>query len=413
MSPPSDVIVVVPRGEHSPLGPSSSKRWIHCAGSVHASKGAPDDESIYAAEGTAAHYLSELMRQTDRPATDWKGNIFVVDKYKFKIDDEFIDSVTDFVEWCEEAPSELTLIEQRIDYSKWMPQAILDEFGKTFGTLDDARIADHWATITDFKHGQGVQEFAKDNTQLMLQALGVYEDYDWSHQIEHFVLRISQPRLGHRDEWTIHTSQLLEWAKYYIPGYAEKVLLGADFAAGTWCQFCRIRKKCAVRQNSAIQLVLGDGTFENLDAKELESSVVAAKVELPQISPERRKAILPLLPMLKAWIKEFEKDTVAKLIAGEDMGGWKLVEGRSNRAWTANEDKIYEVLVDAGIDPYEKKLLSPAKAEKAMGKPAFRELPEGLVKKPPGKPRLAPPTDPKPAITTTAALEFDNLDDDD
>jgi hypothetical protein len=355
------------------------------------------------------------MRKTGRPATDWKDNTFVVGEFKFKIDDSFIDSATDFVEWCAETPSELTLIEQRIDYSKWMPKAVIDEFGKTFGTLDDARIAEHWCTITDFKHGKGVQEFAKNNTQLMLQALGVYEDYDWSHQIESFVLRISQPRLGHRDEWTIHTSQLLEWAKYYIPGYAEKVLLGADFAAGTHCQFCRIRKKCAVRQNSAIQLVLGDGEFENLDAKELENSVIAAKIELPSISPQRRAAILPLLPMLKAWIKEFEKDTVASLIKGEDLGGWKLVEGRSNRAWAAAEDTVYEVLVDAGLEPYEKKLLSPSKAEKAMGKKAFSEamFPEGkdpLVKKPQGKPRLAPPTDPKPAITTTAALEFDNLE---
>jgi hypothetical protein len=402
---------VVPSGEHSPLGPSSSKRWMHCAGSVHASKDAPDDESTYAAEGTAAHYLSELVRKTGRPPEEWMGNIFVVGKHKFKIDEEFCDSVTEFVEWCAAVPSDVTLIEQRIDYSAHAPRAILDTFGKTFGTLDDARIKDHWCTITDFKHGKGVQEFAKDNTQLMLQALGVYEDYDWAHEINAFVLRISQPRLGHKDEWTIHTSQLLEWAKFYLPGYWERVLLGADFEAGTWCQFCRIRRTCAVRQNSSIQLVLGEGTFENLDAKELEQSVVAAKIELPAITTERRKAILPLLPMLKAWIKEFEKDTVAKLIAGEDLGGWKLVEGRSNRQWS-DEDRAYEVLVDAGVEPWEKKLLSPSKAEKAMGKKAFKELPEGLVKKPPGKPRLAPPTDPKPAITTTAALEFDNLEDD-
>jgi len=391
---------------------------MHCPGSVHASKDTPDDESEYAAEGTAAHYLSELVRNTGRPSTDWMGNVFVVDKYKFKINEEFTDSVDEFVDWCAESPSELTLVEQRIDYSKWMPRGVIDQFGKTFGTLDDARIADHWCTITDFKHGKGVQEFAKWNTQLLLQALGVYEDYDWSHEIQHFILRISQPRLGHKDEWTIHTSQLLEWAKKTIPGWAEKVLLGADFEAGTWCQFCRIRKKCAVRQNSAIQLVLGDGAFENLDAQELENSVVAAKVELPELSPERRKAILPLLPMLKAWIKEFEKDSVARLIAGEDLGGWKLVEGRSNRVYAADEDVIYEVLVDAGVEPYEKKLMSPSKAEKAMGKKKFAEVmfPEGkdlLVKKPKGKPRLAPPTDPKPAITTTAALEFDNLEDTD
>src|SRR5271166_1373525 len=114
----TDNVTVVPSGEHSPLGPSSSKRWINCPGSVNASVGAADDESVYAAEGTAAHYLSELCRRGSAPAVNWLGHIFKVGKHKFTVDEEFADSVQQFVDWVQEQPG-VPLIEQRIDYSEY------------------------------------------------------------------------------------------------------------------------------------------------------------------------------------------------------------------------------------------------------------------------------------------------------
>ena len=45
--------------EHSPLGGSGASRWIKCPGSVSNSEGCVDEESEFAALGTAAHALGE------------------------------------------------------------------------------------------------------------------------------------------------------------------------------------------------------------------------------------------------------------------------------------------------------------------------------------------------------------------
>ena len=45
--------------------------------------------------------------------------------------------------------------------------------------------------------------------------------------------------------------------------------------------------------------------------------------------------------------------------------------------------------------------------EKAVGKKQFIELPAGLVEKPPGKVKLAPDADKRPAIKSTAEIDFE------
>lgn len=407
----TDNVTVIPAGEHSPLGPSSSKRWTHCAGSVDASLDANDDESQFAAEGTAAHYLSELARKNGLPCSHWLDHIFQVGKYKFVVDEEMADSAQAFVDWCAEQDGD-PLTETRIDYSEFMPPEVIEKYGKTFGTLDDARLRVDVAYITDFKHGKGVQEYAEKNTQLMLQALGVWCAFNWIYEMKGFQLQICQPRLNHFDDWYISTEDLLEWAKG-LPGYAKAVLEGTQFAAGDWCKFCRIRKKCAVRANMGVQLALTADEFQDLD--QLEIHAMRAQNRLQFITNEQIAKILPALDIFKAWIKDVERRAVAALIAGEPLAGWKLVEGRSNRKWVSEDDaakgKICAAARPLGCEPFkDPELKSVSVLEKEMGKKAFAERLGELVTKPPGRPKIAAATDKRPAISTTALEEFDNLD---
>lgn len=406
----TDNVTIIPPGEHSPLGPSSSKRWMHCAGSVDASLGASDDESIYAAEGTAAHYLSELCRRNAVPALAYLGHNFRVGKHTFPVDEEMIESVQAFVDWCAEQPG-VPLTEQRIDYSGWAPPEVLAKYGKTFGTLDDARMLGKVCYITDFKHGKGVQEYAEDNTQLMLQALGVMQEFDYLFEFEGFVLQISQPRLDHFDSWPISREALVKWAYDNMAGYFEAVLVGKQFAAGDWCKFCRIRKKCAVRANTGVQLMLEAGEFEDLD--ELETHALRARNGLQFVTTEQMVKILPVLDVFKAWIKDLEKRAISELMAGDKImaAAWKLVEGRSNRKWNGSEEEIANAMPANGPDPYEEPTLkSVSVLEKELGKKGFTELFGKFVTKPPGKPKLVPIEDKRPAITNLAQVEFDNLD---
>ena len=64
-------------GQHAILSASASKRWMNCTPSALLEKQFADEESIYAAEGTAAHALAEhklkrfLKKRSKRPVSDY------------------------------------------------------------------------------------------------------------------------------------------------------------------------------------------------------------------------------------------------------------------------------------------------------------------------------------------------------
>ena len=62
-------------GKHALLSASSSKRWLACTPSARLEENFPNESSVYAQEGTAAHelgeyklrrYLHERVKKSDR-----------------------------------------------------------------------------------------------------------------------------------------------------------------------------------------------------------------------------------------------------------------------------------------------------------------------------------------------------------
>ena len=232
--------IVIPEGLHSELGPSSSDRWMNCPGSVLATRGMKA-QSEYAAEGTAAHELSKWVRETGRPAVDWKGTTLVVGDYQFKVGKPMVDSVQYFVDDCAKIPG-AALYEDMVWYDEIVPGG--------FGTDDDTRLEDNVCSITDLKHGTGVKVFAKENSQLRLYALGTYWKYRWLYEFDHFVLRICQPRLRHFEADEISLGHLLQWGFDVVrPAAKLTTQPNAPIVAGPWCKFCKIKETCSTKQD--------------------------------------------------------------------------------------------------------------------------------------------------------------------
>ena len=82
----------------------------------------------------------------------------------------------------------------------------------------------------------------------------------------------------------------------------------------------------------------------------------------------------------------------------------KLVAGRSVRKFS-DDTLAAQAVVNAGFDPYEKKLLGITAMTRMLGKTKFEEILGGLVTKPPGKPTLVPESDKRPAIEVITAQE--------
>ena len=244
----SDVIVI-PGGAHSILGPSSAERWLNCPGSVLLPGPSPQTE--YAAEGTAAHTLSEWVRE-GKPLAGFKGKILQVGDYQFKVGKNMMDSVQTFVDEVNKEDAGAPLTEERVDYGE------LVEGG--FGTLDHARLRDGVSGLKDFKHGKGVVVEAKENAQLMLYALGVYFKYRWVYEFDAFVLSICQPRVRHFSEWRVTLGELLQWGFDVVRPAARTALTpGAPLKAGSWCRFCKAKNECPTR--AAYKISHETGTF--------------------------------------------------------------------------------------------------------------------------------------------------------
>jgi len=415
--------IITEDGAHSHVGFSSSKRWLNCPGSVRATRGMPGSSSEYADEGTAAHAVTEYCRHHDVPAIHFIGWTVEVHRdgavRKFPCDQEMVDSCQEFIDYCNEVPSDHVLIEETLSIEEYVPGG--------FGTLDDARlqIAEHCAVITDFKHGKGVQVWAEQNEQLMCQALSVYLEWDWLYGFKKFVLRIAQPRLGHFDSWEIDVEDLLNWAGLVLdPGahYALSDDGATKFAAGSWCQFCKIKASCETRAVWSLSQVVQTppDEFEDLDAavKAAETEIVEFPVGTgnERMSNEQLSKCLAVVDLVASWCKDVKALSMRFLQQGFPVGDWKLVEGRSKRKWNLPEEYTAKALKEeGGIDPYEHKLLTPPKAEKLIGKkhPIMTARDEEgnliYVSKPPGKPKLAPGHDKRPAMSIDLLQEFGDL----
>lgn len=380
---------------HSRLGPSSSERWLNCLGSVLYTKDMPDKSSIYAAEGTAAHELSEWVREQGKLAKKFIGQVIEVEEWEFEVTQEMADAVQSFVDYCEELEGD-GFYEERVHYTAWVPDG--------WGTADDIRIEDGGTChVTDLKYGKGVQVWAKDNPQLRLYALGVFQDYGHLYDIKDFHLTIHQPRLGHVDEVSITVKELLLWARDIVAEAAVEALKpGAPFVAGDWCGFCPGKFECEARSQQMMETHLAD--FEDLEAEEMPNFKVGQ--------------ILDKISAIRKWLNDIEERGMSEVqkghpVTGKD-GDYKLVEGRSNRCWKDQEvaearlRKISKLKVsDIFAKP---KLLGPSPIEKLLGKkhPLLKEL----VEKPPGKPVLVSASDPRKTLQVKAEDEFEDLDND-
>lgn len=123
------------------------------------------------------------------------------------------------------------------------------------------------------------------------------------------------------------------------------------------------------------------------------------------LSNDEIGAVLDQADGIVTWVEELRKEALAKLLNGEEIKGWKPVEGRSVRAFSCDETEIVKSVELAGWDSnmlYDRKIKSLAQIEKVLGKAEFAAALGEYVTKPTGKPTLAPVSDKRPVYNKTA-----------
>ena len=372
--------------KHAKLSASSSHRWLAMPPIIKLEEEFPNKSSVYAREGTDAHTLSELKLRKFK-GEDVEGEIdnFITNSsfYNEEIEqatDLFVDMVIEQFNNHEKATLDL---EQRVKFDKWVPGG--------FGTSDVVIASEKVIEIIDLKYGKGVMVHAYQNPQLMLYALGSYDAYEWLFNFETVRMTIIQPRLDHISTHEVSVEELLYWANNYVAPRAAQ----ADIGIGEWdietdaLKFSPVRATLRPRaeQNMAF---IEDFNFE--DPQLLDNGEIAK--------------VLAQANEIKSWIKDVESYATSELLKGNDLPGYKLVEGRSSRKIT-DEEGLAKVLVSSGYEDIYKptQLESLTNLEKYVGKKKFNELSEGYIEKPQGKPKIAPADDKRPEYNS-AELDF-------
>jgi hypothetical protein len=404
----TDKILTIADSAHSPLGPSSASRWINCSASVKATADIPNESSVYAMEGTAAHGVAEECDRLQVRAEHFAGWTIRVDrsdgKQDFVCDQEMVDGVNAFLDYVDDLPG-ISLCEMMVKYHWWVEDG--------FGTLDRAKVDGTTLHVADFKYGKGVEVAAHDNTQLKIYAAGFWQEWGWLFpEIKDVVLHIVQPRIGHFDSYATTLAAILDWMYTVVDPAAKRTKASRPpFKAGDWCRFCKIRATCMVRASYVVEAVTGE--FDELE--DLDAAIDKEPLSVATLSNEQIARILPKLDSVQSWAKAIKAHAAAEVAAGRAVGTFKLVEGRSNREWAVTPEEVNLAVGAAAIPDFdpgllwsEPELLPPAQAEKVLGK--HKKILKPLIVKPKGKPTLAPAEDPRPALDSVALSEFEDLD---
>ncbi len=371
-------------GAHARFSPSSGKRYLSCTPSLRLEEQFEDEQSPYAAEGSAGHAMAEylinkhLKKRTRRPTSDY-------------YTEELLEAVEEYATYCigqiEQARavcgSPFISVEQKV--------SLEEHIEGCFGTADMVIATDGKLQIIDLKLGKGVVVDAEENIQLMIYGQGMLDMVSALYDISTVELTIVQPRLEHFSTWEISAADLRKWTAEVLEPGARMALAGeGEYKAGDHCRFCRARFKCRARADEYLKLAQEEFA------------------EPPLMSDEEIAEVLKKADALKRWAEEIY--TYAQneaVINHKEWPGFKLVLGRSNRKYTDEADAA-EAAKQAGYtDIYKQSLIGITEMEKLMGKKKFNEILGNYVYKPDGKVTLVPDSDKREAVkTATAEADF-------
>lgn len=352
---------------HALLSASSASRWIACPPSVRLTEDIPNQTSTFAQEGTDAHELCAYLveKALGRKARDPTARLEYYSEEMQEYAEDYCNYVMDQLKKARGYSRDPTvLVEQRLDFSTWVPDG--------FGTGDCIIVADHMLQVIDYKYGLGVLVSADHNPQMMCYALGALDMFEELYEIESITMTIFQPRRSNISTLEMTKDELLDWAEKELAPKAQLAYEGqGEMQSVKHCQFCKLKAVCRKRAEDNLALA----RMEFADPSTLDAQDIAE--------------ILPKIDKLTSWANDVKAYAFEEATAGRIIPGYKLVEGRSTRKFT-DESKVAQAVLDIGLDPYEKKLLTITAMTKLLGKKQFNDLLGGLIFKPSGKPQLVP-----------------------
>lgn len=419
---------------HSQFPASSAYRLLACPGSYALGQSVDTGErrsTVFSAEGTLAHSLSEAAVLSDADLSGFAGRSFKADGFEFTADEDFLEAVEVYVEFVRglRALGYIVMLETRV--SPMIHWAGLPDLGiDLFGTADC--IAYHPITgklvIADLKFGKGIAVEAAGNPQFLYYGAGAL-----SPDLLNYALRahghaalpdgwtptevdtvVIQPRAYHPDgpirEAHYTGAEVKDWARTTLYDGVKTAIndKGKTLVPGEHCRFCPALAHCPAAEKHTLDAARE--AFKNAPLVNVpdaaggdpDAAPVQALAALPDthISDKKLSELLDKIAVIKPYFAALEKLAEDRLAAARPVPGWKLIPTQTRRVWADDEPQIVSALFNAGLAPgqyTETRLRTPAQTEKLIGKAKFKALMDqlGLVTQSPAGTKLAPEGDPR------------------
>lgn len=420
---------------HAKWSPSGAAGWSTCVGKIAMEEGREDQPSSYADEGTAAHTVATWCFEQTTDAAAFAGRYVPIRPgVTVEVDDEMVEYVQYYVDtirqYAGEKPDSPFDFEHELNIEQDVPiDHITGEDGATgradawILTADGEELQVH-----DLKYGRGEPVSSEGNLQLLMYASGALRVAELvGAEPKRVRMVIHQVRTSGPDEWVLPIHEL-RGKIGHLRDAAEQSRDAYDCRA-TWlgtpgeadylnpsekgCRWCKAKATCSALRDVVVQTVFQASPatpdeFDDLDARVAEA---VAKQHAPSVW---LAASMEKVGLIEDWCKAVRAETERRLLAGDGVPGYKLVQGRKPaRKWTDAEqaEQMMKTMRLKADEMYTKKVITPTVAEKVLAPTPRRwKKLEALIVQ--GEPPLsvAPLSDKRPAVEVKpVAQEFDDL----
>lgn len=351
----------------SEFRPSQLSRVAKCPGSWRAAFGVESVPSAVAEEGTLAHQVAESW------LVQWDGKD-MPDDWK----------PTKSHSWRSSAPKPVAVTEDMAYYvgqyvkyvrsfmspkSKLFVEVRFDVCDGLAGTADAVIVDGDTVHVFDLKYGAGIGVDAVDNLQCSAYLQGVLNAIEADRllvdkqnidvaDIKKARVHIVQPRkYDYPSVWELDDV----WAFRLLGSCELEHILNqaravdAPLVPGEHCRFCPVGDRCPAAAKETQEL----------------AEVAPQGLALEELTTERLLWFFHKSESVKCFLRATEAELYRRATSGEKVPGMKLVEKKSNRAWT-DADAVGLLLSTYLEDEqiYERKLRSPAQVEAVLKKEA-------------------------------------------
>lgn len=403
-----ELITTDAQPEHSDvMGGSTCERRIMCLGSCRMERealakagGVIEDENEYSKEGTALHHAMEHLLNSIEgltPTLSEIDDIFGMTFNGVEITPELMDNkILPALKAFEEIIEKYDIVDYVVEVRGNIPEA-----PGAFGTIDILAITgDGKLVVLDWKFGDGI--FVEAEGSYQLQFYGGCAVASDRPEIEDFlypdeqalvptdiILGIIQPRRNRDEEtyriWETNIESLDSFIDTVVDAVQKGAADSAPLRAGKWCWKCKAELICPERNRDVM-------------AVDYTKPALMAPLEIAKN--------LEIADKIEGWIKTLRDYAHKEAERGVKIPGRKLVMKRGTRIYSnaAMAEKLLKRhLKVAGA--YEKKLISPAQAEKKLGKKSYNEIIAPVVINHSSGTTLVAETDKRPEVSQVDKLK--------